>query len=189
MLNLQAENGGGVSFFLGLLGGEIADEEVGRRNWGIAEELLESGGFVHYETSNFSLPGFACLHNVMTWRGEEYLGIGLGACSHWGGERWGNTADFREYCARSAEPDGVVAYREKLAPEAKARECAVFWLRLFEGVDLAAFAERTGVSFLELYSGVLPGLIAEGVVAADAGKVRVERKYQPVLDSVLESFI
>jgi oxygen-independent coproporphyrinogen-3 oxidase len=175
--------------YCGLLGGEVADEEVGRRNWVIAEELLESKGFIHYETSNFSLPGFACRHNVMTWRGEEYLGIGLGACSHREGERWGNTADFTKYCERSGEPGGAVEYREKLAPEAKARECAVFWLRLFEGADLAEFAERTGFEFVELYRDVLPGLLADGIVIAGGGRIRVGKKYQPVLDSVLECFI
>ena len=125
----------------------------------------------------------------MTWKGEEYLGIGLGACSHCAGLRWGNIDDMERYCRDSGEPGAVVAYSEKLEGEAKARECAVFWLRLFEGVDLREFAEKTGVDFTALYGDVLPGLAEEGIIAAAANTVRVEKKFHPVLDSVLEYFI
>ncbi len=179
----------GYARYCELLGGEIADEDVGRRNWEIIEETLESKGFTHYETSNFSRPGFACMHNVMTWKGEEYLGIGLGACSHCAGVRWGNIEDLERYCRDSGKPEAVVAYSEKLEGEAKARECAVFWLRLFEGVDLRAFAKKTGFDFREMYRDVLPGLAAEGIVAVDANNIRVEKKFHPVLDSILEYFI
>ncbi len=169
-----------------LLGGEVADEEVGRRNWEIAEELLALRGFIHYETSNFSHPGFQCKHNVMTWKGGEYLGIGLSACSHIAGARRGNTDDFGLYCK---DPCGAAAYSEKLSPKEKAKECAVFWLRLFEGVDLAEFGERTGFEFVELYRGVLDRLVSDGIVAVEGGKVRVVKEFHPVLDSVLEELV
>ena len=172
-----------------LLGGEVAEEDVGRRNWEIAEELLESKGFVHYETSNFARPGHQCRHNVMTWKGEEYLGIGLGACSHCGGVRRGTVDDMERYCRSSGEPEAVVAYSEKLEGEEKARECAVFWLRLFEGVELREFAEKTGFDFCAVYRDVLPGLLAEGIIAATENTVRVKKKFHPVLDSVLEYFV
>ena len=172
-----------------LLGGEIADEETGKRFWYTSEDLLESKGFKHYETSNFSLPGFECRHNVLTWRGEEYLGIGLGACSHIAGVRWTNTDMMETYCTLSYFPDRIVAYSEKLGPEEKARECAVFWLRLFDGIDLDEFAGKTGYDFLQLYNDVLPQLIADGIVVLADKKARVEKKFHPVLDSVLEFFI
>lgn len=177
------------AWYCALLGGTMADEETGKRFWDAGGELLASKGFEQYETSNFSLPGFQCMHNVMTWRGEAYLGIGLGACSHDGVARWGNTDDFDAYCEAGGVPDRIVAYSEKLPPEAKARECAVFWLRLFEGIDLPAFAEKTGFDFLELYRDVLPHLLADGILALDAKKIRVEKRFHPVLDSVLEYFV
>ncbi len=160
------------------------------RKWGCATGgLLESHGFVHYETSNFARPGFACLHNSLIWRGEDYLGIGLSACSHLAGTRRGNTEDPDRYRCFASEPEKILAFSETLPPEEKARECAVFWLRLFEGVDAREFSARTGFDFFALYSDVLPGLIADGIVAADAERVRVDRRFQPVLDSVLEYFI
>ena len=172
-----------------LLGGDEVDGDRGRRYWEKIENFLENKGFRHYETSNFCRDGYQCLHNVATWRGGEYLGIGLGACSHIEGERFGNTTDINTYIQCSNVKDAVVAYREKLEGEEKARECAVFWLRLFDGVELDAFFTQTGFDFCTLYNDVLPGLLREGILEMGKGRVWVARRYQPVLDSVLEQLI
>ena len=53
-------------------------------------ELAEAGrrlaaiGLERYEISNFSKPGMECRHNLAVWRGEDYTGIGDGACSREG---------------------------------------------------------------------------------------------------------
>lgn len=172
-----------------LLGGDEIDGELGRRYWEKIEEFLEIKEFKHYETSNFCQEGYACRHNVAIWRGGEYLGVGLGACSHIAGERFANTVDMEEYIQCSTLQGGAIAYRETLEREEKARECAVFWLRLFDGVELEAFRAKTGVAFSELYEDVLPGLLKEGVMQMDAERVWVAREYQPLLDSVLEQLI
>ena len=44
-----------------------------------AEATLTSAGFVHYEVSNYGLPGQACEHNLHYWRGGDYAGFGAGA--------------------------------------------------------------------------------------------------------------
>ena len=49
-----------------------------------AECALGSVGLERYEISSFSKPGMECRHNLATWRGEDYTGIGDGACSREG---------------------------------------------------------------------------------------------------------
>ncbi len=45
---------------------------------------LESIGLMRYEISNYAVPGFECRHNMATWNGEDYAGIGYGAhCRAW----------------------------------------------------------------------------------------------------------
>ena len=41
-------------------------------------------GLERYEISSFAKPGKECRHNLATWRGEDYTGIGDGACSREG---------------------------------------------------------------------------------------------------------
>lgn len=50
--------------------------------WDIFElghDLLTQAGYVQYETSGYSKPGFQCRHNLNYWRFGDYLGIGCGA--------------------------------------------------------------------------------------------------------------
>lgn len=49
-----------------------------------AERALAAIGLERYEISNFSRPGRECRHNLAVWRGEDYIGIGDGACSREG---------------------------------------------------------------------------------------------------------
>ena len=44
-----------------------------------ARVYLAEKGFAQYEISNFSLPGKACRHNLIYWRQQDYLGLGVGA--------------------------------------------------------------------------------------------------------------
>jgi oxygen-independent coproporphyrinogen-3 oxidase len=50
--------------------------------WDIFElghNVLTDAGYVQYETSGYSKPGFQCRHNLNYWRFGDYLGIGCGA--------------------------------------------------------------------------------------------------------------
>jgi oxygen-independent coproporphyrinogen-3 oxidase len=50
--------------------------------WDIFEQghqLLTAAGYVQYETSGYSKPGYQCQHNLNYWRYGDYLGIGCGA--------------------------------------------------------------------------------------------------------------
>lgn len=164
-------------------------DEEGRRYWDLIEEFLENKGFIHYETSNFSLPGFPCDHNVAIWKGGEYLGLGLGAHSHLSGRRFANSDDLELYTRYSSFPEKIEVFSEQLDKREKARECAIFWLRLFEGVELREFSRRTGCDFFELYADELPALFASGALEKSATHVRVPRRFQPLLDSVLTELI
>ncbi|MGX9419265.1 radical SAM family heme chaperone HemW [Vibrio sp. WJH972] len=50
--------------------------------WDIFErghEVLTNAGYIQYETSGYSKPGYQCRHNLNYWRFGDYLGIGCGA--------------------------------------------------------------------------------------------------------------
>ena len=47
-------------------------------------QKMDAAGVPLYEVSNFSKPGFECLHNQTYWRGKDYAGIGPAAHSRLG---------------------------------------------------------------------------------------------------------
>ncbi len=52
--------------------------------------FLESQGFEHYEISNFARPGWRSRHNQRYWTRGDVVGLGPGAHSNLGTERWAN---------------------------------------------------------------------------------------------------
>lgn len=80
-----------------------------------AERMLKTAGLERYEISSFAKPGMECRHNLATWRGEDYTGIGEGACS-----REGNAVSrviFRLRLLKEGfSPSAAVADFPELAP-------------------------------------------------------------------------
>jgi oxygen-independent coproporphyrinogen-3 oxidase len=96
---------------------------------------LESAGFLRYEVSNWSRPGFESRHNRAYWRCRPVYGAGAGAHSYatdgmtaW---RWWNVARPREYIAAASSPraDG-----EELPARKAAAESLMLGLRTVEGM-------------------------------------------------------
>ena len=65
------------------------------RMW--ARKYLAGQGYEQYEISNFSRPGKACKHNLIYWRQEDYLGVGVGAVGCVDGLRWENHKNLHDY--------------------------------------------------------------------------------------------
>ena len=59
-------------------------DDVALAELAAAERALGAIGLERYEISSFAKPGMECRHNLATWRGEDYIGLGDGACSREG---------------------------------------------------------------------------------------------------------
>ena len=75
-----------------------ADEELSREMYNYLMDATEKAGFLHYEISNFALPGYHSRHNSSYWQGVPYLGLGAGAHSYDGRRtRRANLPDIKAY--------------------------------------------------------------------------------------------
>ena len=108
-----------------------------------AWSLLPQLGYPQYEVSNFSRPGRTCLHNLNTWRMNEWIGYGPGAATQYSGVRRKNSASLEKWSADMAEgksPD----YEEyiEVCDLDLAGDAILFGLRMNEGVNLNDLAVR-----------------------------------------------
>lgn len=174
-----------------LMSQDEVGEDTERRFWDFIELFMENNGFIHYETSNYALSDYKCEHNVQIWKGGEYLGLGISAHSHLNGRRFSNTEDIDAYIGNSRQPKAIEVFSEQLTGVAKAMECAVFWLRLADGIDAAEFTQKTGFTLEELYGDTLVSLEKSGLVewGPDRATLRVPKRFQPVLDSILVELV
>jgi oxygen-independent coproporphyrinogen-3 oxidase len=107
-----------------------------------AAARLAAAGYDHYEISNWGLPGRHSLHNRKYWRREPYLGLGAGAHSFNGSQRWANVHEPDRYVTL-IERGGSA--REQLAnvfpPDALSEEFFL-GLRQLEGIDFERIARE-----------------------------------------------
>ena len=71
-----------------------SDEEI-MDELSFMSHFLSEIGLNRYEISNYSIPGYECRHNMATWSGEDYYGLGIGAHGRIGLKRtrnwWGQS--------------------------------------------------------------------------------------------------
>lgn len=154
----------------------LPSEELDRLLYGRTKTLLQNSGYSRYEISNYAKRGFECRHNIVYWRGGEYLGVGLGAASYLTVFLEGNkkekirfhgidnldeyTAQF-EQCTgmrEDAELEFVRDYYKDLQFLKRRDEIEEFMflgLRMMEGISKKEFQERFGEKIESVYGKVL----------------------------------
>lgn len=119
-----------------------ADEDVEAEMFRATLDRVRGAGLDRYEVSNFSKPGAECRHNLVYWRGGDYLAAGPSASGHLAGHRWKNTPRLDDYL--DLDRDGFAPVSEHEAPDARRAltERLLTGLRLREGLDLAEILEE-----------------------------------------------
>ncbi len=168
----------------------LPDEAVVAQQFALARRTLGTAGYEHYEISNFALAGRRCRHNLLYWHNGDYLGLGIGAHSHWRGERWANTTRLAVYRDTTACADGGwVAGREPPDPARARSEGAFLGLRLLEGIDLDAYALRYGMALEAAFPGVAADLERRGLCERVPGRLRLRPDAVAVANAAFAAFV
>jgi oxygen-independent coproporphyrinogen-3 oxidase len=109
-----------------------------------AINYLKTEGYIHYEISNFSTPGFSCRHNINYWDSGDYYGVGQGAHSHLNRTRFNNTENLEEYINLLSHGMNPVKNEEEITPEKALSEVFFLGLRKADGVEMKKLSEALG---------------------------------------------
>jgi oxygen-independent coproporphyrinogen-3 oxidase len=145
------------------------------------QNVLEDRGFHAYEISNHARsPAARSRHNLLYWRGEDWLGIGPGA--H--GRITRTEGRFATEALRAAaayiaqvEKHGSGAVETPLAPRDQALERLLMGLRTSEGVEVADLAP---LAIADSRIARLDGFVAQG-----NGRLTATARGRPVLDRLI----
>ncbi len=161
------------------------DDDVSADRYAIVDSMLSAAGLHWYEVSNWSRPGGECRHNLAYWHDDDWWGVGPGAHSHVGGERWWNVKHPRTYADRLAAGESPEQDREFLTDEQRHVERIMLGLRLAEGLPVDALsmsarqraAEQVGEGLLEPAS-----LEAGRLVLTDRGRLLADAVIRDLVD-------
>jgi len=151
-----------------------------RRTW----ETLEAGGYSQYETSNFARPGHACRHNLITWEMGSWIGYGPSASSQWGHVRWTNPANLDQWIKGIEAGQPVREQAKALSARDLLCDALVFGLRLNEGVDPFALAERFETPLPQGVRELFADLIEEEIMEPAGTRFRLNGEGRLRADAV-----
>ena len=196
-----------------------ASDEAAARQYAMLCDALAAAGYVHYEVSNFALPGCEAVHNSAYWRRLPYVGLGPAAHSFDGTRRsWNNVrADWLSPSPHPGEPSrqpGPEPSRHsrldresencETLTEAEAREEAIMLgLRTAAGIPAALLAApavaAAGIPGAPAtHSGPAPEslspaaerLLLEGaLVRLPGGRLRIPESHFFVSDDIISSLL
>jgi oxygen-independent coproporphyrinogen-3 oxidase len=112
----------------------VADEEKYEAEFLEADRVLRAAGFVHYEVSNYALPGFEAVHNSAYWSGAEYLGLGPSAHGFDGETRRWNQREYTRWLDLVESGRDPVEGDETLWPAELEAERIYLGLRTSQGL-------------------------------------------------------
>lgn len=167
----------------------LPDEDTEYRMYEDTAGILSEYGYEQYEISNYAKKDLACQHNVGYWTRKEYLGLGLGAASLWGNQRFSNTSDFSLYLNNSGFPEKIRGDREALSLEAEMSEFMFLGLRMTKGVSKAEFLECFGVPIESVYGNVLDKYKSVGLLEETEGRIFLTRAGIHVSNGVMAEFL
>ena len=167
----------------------LPHEDDERRMYDDTLEILSRAGFVQYEISNFSLPGYECRHNIGYWQQVPYIGLGASAASMLPDGRseirLSNPPGLTDYMAMVDSADWAKRESTTITPEDARFETLMLGLRMTAGISEADFAARHGIS-LDTYCGSkLRGLAQRELLAHQGGRWYLTRRGMDVQNAIL----
>lgn len=172
--------------------GEIVlpEEDLAGDLYELTQSRLNEAGLPAYEISNHARPGRECRHNMVYWRGGDFIGVGPGAHGrltagdlifatrqHRAPEIWLNRVDDAGHATVDRNP---VPMPERI------EELLMMGLRLRDGVEQARFRQQTGQSLDScLDPERLATLTGEGLVTFDDTRLAATAEGRQRLNGVL----
>lgn len=122
------------------------DEELELEMYNYIRSKLKKKKYIHYEISNFCLPGKESIHNLNYWNNLEYYGFGLGAHGYIDGIRYENTKNLEEYIKENyVFKEEIVGYKEKQENE------LMLGFRKIQGISLQEFYDKYQVNIQDVF--------------------------------------
>lgn len=137
--------------------------------------LLEKTSFLHYEISNWTRPGFECIHHTAFWSAKPYLGFGLSATSFDQGVHSRNNSRLEDYFKNPFLKEETLPCS---TPEEGAITKIILQSRTKEGLQRNLFTEEK-----------LMPLSEAGLLTLREGQITLTRKGWILNDYVVEQLV
>ena len=167
---------------------EPLDIDAAAALYELTDVMTSQAGLPAYEISNHARRGQESRHNLTYWRYGDYAAIGPGAHGRRTGMRTVRHKKPENYLRAVARNGSGIVEEAPLSANEAADEALVMGLRLREGIDLAALAERFGFQSL-VDTRKVDRLIATGLLRRTGSWIALTASGRLLLDRILGEIV
>jgi oxygen-independent coproporphyrinogen-3 oxidase len=160
----------------------VDDEQSARQFEGMMT-AMKASGYLHYEISNYCLPGKFARHNTAYWQGETYLGLGPSAHSYNGKTRQWNVSGIREYLD-AINNEAIPAESEALSVDQKYDEYVMTGLRTMWGCNAGEIRKKFGNKYADYFSKQAISWISRGFILKSGDSYTLTQKGKLQADGI-----
>lgn len=150
----------------------------------IVRSVVQGYGYKQYEISNFAKKGRESLHNINYWQAGNYVGLGMGAHSHFDGKRIWNVDSFVKYIKMMQKDGSAIGGEERLSRKERLVEALIFGLRMNAGVNIEMLESRFCCKLDNKRWSVLNALVDGKMILMRKGHLQATQKGQLLLDEI-----
>lgn len=159
------------------------DDDVVAAMYDYLVAQLKSNGYIHYEISNFALPGFHSRHNSSYWNLTPYLGLGVAAHSFDGTVRRFNPSNLKKYLDALGERKLCVEV-ENITKAEKYDEYVMLRLRTADGIDADELMHRFGEEYYQFFIEKTKPLVSKGSLINENGRYYISENHIMISDNI-----
>lgn len=167
----------------------LPGEDMEGDMYDLVRETLTAAGFLHYEVSNFALPGEEARHNLVYWRNQPYFAAGVGAHGYVHGERTANVTNLAAYAKAITAGERPLAHRGRVVLREACEDTMMLGLRLAEGVSKEHFAARHGQPMEAVFGRQIERLIQLEMLTWSGNRLHLTDRAWPIANAVFEEFV
>ncbi|KGK78644.1 coproporphyrinogen III oxidase [Thalassobacter stenotrophicus] len=167
----------------------LPDDDTSADMYLLTQEITADAELGSYEVSNHAREDAQSRHNLIYWRGGDYIGIGPGAHGRLtlNGQKFATETELSPLgWLLNVEKKGSGETLRDLVPSSEqALEYLMMSLRLSEGTDLVRYRNLGG----KLAQNAAQDLVQLGLIEIDETRLRATSQGRPVLNGLLRNLI
>jgi putative oxygen-independent coproporphyrinogen III oxidase len=163
---------------------EPLDADAAAGLYNLTDAMTSAAGMPSYEISNYARPGHESRHNLTYWRYGDYAGIGPGAHGRRLGMRTVRHRKPENFLSALARNGHGIIEEAPLSNIEAADEALVMGLRVRQGADAEAIAERFGLASIVDWKRV-DRLVGSGHIERNGARIALTAPGRLLLDHIL----
>jgi oxygen-independent coproporphyrinogen-3 oxidase len=163
---------------------EPLDSDTSAVLYELTDAMTSAAHMPAYEISNYARRGQESRHNLTYWRYDDYAGVGPGAHGRRLGTRTVRHRKPENFLSALSRNGNGIAEEAPLSSIEAADEALVMGLRLREGVDAGAIADRFGLTSIVDWTRVAR-LVDSGHLERDGKRITLTSAGRLLLDHIL----